>query len=78
MTDTLKTKNKESILRTWLWIMVMIAIILGVGYSSFVVVADKGVPTWDYRPVKSLPSESPYAVYPKNPSGQHVSGKEDK
>jgi len=41
-----------------------------------VVVADKGVPTWDYRPVKSLPSESPYAVYEKNPLGQHVSGKE--
>ena len=76
--DTLKTKNKESLLRTWLWIMAMVAIILGVGYFSFVVVADKGVPTWDYRPVKSLPSESPYAVYEKNPLGQHVSGKETK
>ncbi|NDY72076.1 hypothetical protein DO021_11180 [Desulfobacter hydrogenophilus] len=76
--NTLETKNKETLSRTCLWIIVMVAIILGVGYFSFVVVADKGVPTWDYRPVKSLPSESPYAVYPKNPQGQHVSGKEGK
>ena len=65
-------------MRTYLWITTMVAIILGVGYFSFVVVADKGVPTWDYRPVKSLPSESPYAGYEKNPLGQHVSGKEAK
>jgi hypothetical protein len=69
-------KPQESLVRTCFWITTMMAIILGVGYFSFVVVADKGVPTWDYRPVKSLPSESPYAVYEKNPLGQHVSGKE--
>jgi hypothetical protein len=40
------------------------------------VVSDKGRPTWDYRPVKSIPSESPYATYPKNPQGQHVNEKE--
>ena len=61
-----------------MWIIIMVGIILGVGYFSFTVVSDKGPPTWDYRPVKSLPSESPYAVYPKNPQGQHVSGKEGK
>ncbi|MDY0220698.1 MAG: hypothetical protein RBR67_06145 [Desulfobacterium sp.] len=76
MTDT--PKSKESLLRTFVWITIMVAIILGVGYFSFVVVSDKGPPAWDYRPVKSLPSESPYAVYPKNPQGQHVSGKEGK
>lgn len=74
MTDT--PESKESLLRTFLWITAMVVIILGVGYFSFVVVSDKGPPTWDYRPVKNLPSESPYAVYPKNPQGQHVSGKE--
>ncbi len=37
------------------------------GYFAFIVVADKGTPPWDYRPVKSLPSESPYANYEKNP-----------
>jgi hypothetical protein len=67
-------KIKDSILRTWMWIIIMIAIILGVGYFAFIVVADKGKPSWDYRPVKSIPSESPYATYQKNPAGQHVNG----
>ncbi len=69
-------KIKESVLFTWLHIIAMIAIILGVGYFAFIVVADKGQPSWDYRPVKSIPSESPYAIYQKNPAGQHVKGKE--
>lgn len=70
-------KVKETVLHTWLWIIALVGIILGVGYFAFIVVADKGKPTWDYRPVKSLPSESPYATYQKNPLGQHVNGKEE-
>ncbi len=70
------SKLKESVLFTWLHIIAMIAIILGVGYFAFVVVSDKGKPSWDYRAVKSIPSESPHANYQKNPAGQHVSGKE--
>lgn len=70
-------EHKESILRTWLWILIMIAIILGVGYFAFIVVADKGKPSWDYRPVKSIPSESPHAIYKKNPAGQHIQGREE-
>ncbi|OGQ91614.1 MAG: hypothetical protein A2464_10640 [Deltaproteobacteria bacterium RIFOXYC2_FULL_48_10] len=69
-------KMKESILRTWLWIIALVGIILGVGYFTFIVVSDKGRPSWDYRPVKNIPSESPYATYPKNPQGQHVNEKE--
>ncbi len=69
--------HKTSVLRTWFWIFTMLAIILGVGGFTFVVVSDKGKPSWDYRPVKNIPSESPYAVYTKNPSGQHVSGREE-
>ena len=76
MMDTVKPK--ESLLRTFVWVTTMVAIILGVGYFSFVVVGDKGIPTWDYRPVNSLPSASPYAEYQINPLGQHVSGKEAK
>jgi len=71
-------KIKDTVIHTWLWIIVMVGIILGVGYFAFIVVADKGTPTWDYRPVKSIPSESPYAIYEKNPTGQHVDGKEEK
>jgi hypothetical protein len=72
--NTLKIKN--TILHTWLWVFTLIIIILGVGYFSFVVVSDKGKPSWDYRPVKSVPSESPHASYQKNPFGQHIKGRE--
>lgn len=74
--DTLKLK--DSVLYTWFWIFALTTMILGVGYFTFVMVSDKGTPSWDYRPVKSIPSESPYAAYQKNPAGQHVSGKEGK
>ncbi|MGM0644207.1 MAG: hypothetical protein ACQETC_10560 [Thermodesulfobacteriota bacterium] len=69
-------KIKDTVLHTWLWIAAMVCIILGVGVFTFFVVSDKGKPSWDYRPVKSVPSESPYAVYPKQPAGQHVNGRE--
>lgn len=72
--NTLKIKN--TVLHTWIWIVFLIGIVLGVGYFTFTVVSDKGKPSWDYRPVKSIPSQSPYATYKKNPSGQHVSGNE--
>lgn len=70
-------KIKNSVLSTWLHIIAMIAFIIGLGYFTFIVVSDKGMPTWDYRPVKSTPSESPYAKYQKNTAGQHVSGQEE-
>lgn len=72
--ESLKIKN--TVLHTWLWVMTLVFIILGVGFFAFRVVGDKGIPAWDYRSVKSVPSESPYANYEKNPLGQHVSGKE--
>lgn len=71
-------KIKESIVHTWLWIIAMIAIIFMVGYFAFTVVSDKGKSTWDLRPVKSIPSQSPYASYPEHPWGQHVDGRERK
>lgn len=72
-------KMKESIVHTGLWIVAMIAIVLTVGYFAFTVVSDKGQPTWDLRPVKSIPSQSPYASYPEHPLGhQHIDGRERK
>jgi len=37
-------------------------------------VGDLGQPTWNYRPVKDVPGESPYAVYQAQPYPQHVKG----
>lgn len=68
-------KIKESLWRTWLWILFMISLILGVGYFTFIVVSDKGIPSWDYRPVNSTPSASIHATYDENPAGQHIRGR---
>ena len=64
----------ESLLRTWLWLGVMLGIILFKGFLAFTVVSDMGQPTWAYRPVKDVPASSPYAVYQLLPNPQHVRG----
>jgi hypothetical protein len=64
----------ESIVRTFVWIAVMLSIILFKGFFAFLVVSDMGQPTWDYRPVKDVPAQSPYAVYQLLPNSQHVRG----
>jgi hypothetical protein len=66
--------HKESIVRTWLVIFGLLALILGKGFFAFFVVSDLGMPDWDYRPVLDVPAESPYAVYHKLPYPQHVRG----
>ncbi|MFH1981509.1 MAG: hypothetical protein ABIL58_06685 [Pseudomonadota bacterium] len=68
------TKN-ESVWRTWLWIAVLVAIILGKGFLSFYVVSDLGQPTWSYRPVADVPAQSAYAAYQFLPFPQHVKGR---
>jgi hypothetical protein len=66
--------HHESLLRTWLWLGVMLGIILFKGFLAFYVVADMGQPTWAYRPVNDVPASSPYAVYQLLPKPQHVRG----
>lgn len=68
------TKLKNSLVVTWFWILSLVLLILVVGALTYLVVTDKGMPTWDYRTVKSLPSESPYATYQKLPFPQHITG----
>jgi len=70
-----QTTENASVWRTWLWIAVMLAIILGKGFYSFYVVSDLGQPTWSYRPVADVPAQSAYAVYQLLPFPQHVKGR---
>jgi hypothetical protein len=58
----------------WLVIVLLLAIILGKGVFSFLVVGDQGQPTWDYRPASDVPAASPYGVYDPLPYPQHVRG----
>jgi hypothetical protein len=65
---------KQSSLATWVVIFLLLAIILAKGFFSFFMVGDRGQPTWDYRPVRDVPAESPYAIYEPLPYPQHVKG----
>lgn len=69
-----ETQNTESAGRTWVWVFLLVTFILFKGYFTFVVVGDLGQPTWDYRPVKDVPGESPYAIYEPLPYPQHIRG----
>jgi hypothetical protein len=66
--------TKESTWITWVVIVLLLGWILGKGLFSFFVVGDLGQPTWNYRPIKDVPGESPYAVYQVQPYPQHVKG----
>ena len=66
---------RESVLYTWLVIWLLVLVILLQGQFAFKMVGDPGQPTWDYRAVKDVPGQSPYAIYQLLPAPQHVRGK---
>lgn len=70
----IETARKESTLATWVVILLCTLLILIQGLFALLVVGDRGQPDWDYRPVKDVPGESPYAMYEKLPYPQHVRG----
>jgi hypothetical protein len=65
---------ENSSVATWVVVFLLVVIILVKGFFAFYVVSDRGQPTWDYRPVKDLPGESPYAIYEESLNPQHVRG----
>ncbi len=67
-------EKEHSAKATWLWIFILSAFILAKGYFTFFVVGNTGLPSWDYRNVKYVPGESPYAIYKPLPYPQHVRG----
>jgi hypothetical protein len=71
----MKTQSKVlSARKTWILIFLLVLFVLVKGFFVFSVVGDSGQPSWDYRPVKDVPGESPYAVYEVMPFPQHVRG----
>jgi len=69
-----QTTPKESSFATWAVIFLLLAIIMAKGFFAFFFVGNPGQPTWDYRPVKDVPAQSPYAIYEPLPYPQHVKG----
>ena len=68
------TGQNESALRAWVVILLLVAVILAQGLFAFLVVGDRGQPSWAYRPVLDVPGSSAYAVYETLPHPQHVRG----
>jgi hypothetical protein len=71
-----KKKEQESVFATWVFIAILVIFFLIFGFFSYSFVGDKGQPTWDYRTLKDVPAESPYALYKKLPHPQHIKGAE--
>ncbi|MEE8399878.1 MAG: hypothetical protein V3S89_12790 [Desulfobacterales bacterium] len=69
-------ESKDVPIRTWVIISLLVSFVLIKGIYALIVVNDQGQPGWDYRPVKDIPGESPYAIYQKLPHPQHVDGTE--
>ncbi len=63
-----------SVLKTYIVIAAVVALILFKGALALVMVGDQGQPDWDYRPILDVPAESPYAVYQPLPYPQHIIG----
>lgn len=68
------SQDAHSALKTWVIITLILLFIVFKDGLSFVVVGDLGQPDWDYRPIKDVPGESAYAIYPSVPYPQHVRG----
>lgn len=68
------TEHPGSAFKTVLIVIFAVLIVLFQGGLSYWLVGDRGQPDWDYRPVKDVPGESPYAIYAPLPYPQHVLG----
>nr|VFK07946.1 MAG: hypothetical protein BECKH772C_GA0070978_104722 [Candidatus Kentron sp. H] len=60
--------------KSWAIICLLVLFVMFKGALAFLVIGDLGQPDWDYRPMKDIPAESPYAAYELLPHPQHVRG----
>jgi hypothetical protein len=71
MTDLPKEHRTIS---SWMVVFLLVLFVLIKGLFALFMIKNPGQPGWDYRPVKDIPGESPYAIYQKLPYSQHVKG----
>ena len=72
-------QHPSSAFKTWLLVLFFIAIVAFQGWLAYNLIGDLGQPDWDYRPIKDVPGESPYAIsdpYHALPYPQHVRGEQ--
>jgi len=71
--------QQTSAFRSWLLVVLLVAIVAFQGWLAFSLIGDLGQPDWDYRPIPDVPGESPYAIsepYHPLPYPQHIRGKQ--
>lgn len=71
-----RMQHRDSALLTWVVIFLLLLIVSFKAGLAYFIIGDRGMPDWDYRPVKDVPGESPYAIYEVFPFPQHVQGDE--
>ena len=67
-------QHQQSAVKTWIVVGLLLLWIFFKGGLAYFMIGDRGMPDWDYRPVKDVPGESPYAIYEALPHLQHVKG----
>ena len=67
-------EHEQSAAKTWVVIVFLLLIVSFQGGLAYLLIGDLGQPDWDYRPVRDVPGESPYAMYEYLPFPQHVKG----
>ena len=75
---TADNTHESSTLQSWVIIALLVLFTVFKGGLAFYVIGDLGQPDWDYRPVRDVPAESPYAIYELLPYPQHVRGAKGK
>jgi hypothetical protein len=73
------SQHSTSAFKTWFLILFFVAIVTFQGWLAYTLIGDRGQPGWDYRPIKDVPGESPYAIadpYHPLPYPQHVHGEQ--
>jgi|GEM_PF-1204401 len=64
--------HQQSAVKTWVVVGLLLLWIFFKGGLAYFMIGDRGMPDWDYRPVRDVPGESPYAMYEPLPHTQHV------
>jgi hypothetical protein len=73
------SEHSTSAFKTWLLVVFFVAIVAFQGWLAYHLIGDRGQPGWDYRPIKDVPGQSPYAIadpYHPLPYPQHVRGEQ--
>ena len=64
--------HQQSAVKTWVIVGLLLLWVFFKGGLAYFMIGDRGMPDWDFRPIKDVPGQSPYAIYQPLPHIQHV------